>query len=298
MASDVNTELTVNLRPDNTLLRGIWAFSRTYPIGAIGGGILLLLVLLAIFAPIVATDSPLAEDIPNRLHPPDLPDFIFGTDYLGRDTYSRVIYGARVSLYVGLMSVAIGSIVGTLIGVISAYAGGKADLILQRVIDGMMGIPALVMTLAMVVALGASANNVVLAIAVAFTPRMARLARSEALSVKQEDFVLAARTIGARPLRVVLRHVLPNSLTSVIVLAAGYLGTAIVIEAALSFLGLGVPPPDPTWGGMLRFAARRYMEEAPWLTIFPGLVLAITVFSFNLFGDALRDHLDPRLRNR
>jgi len=170
------------------------------------------------------------------------------------------------------------------------------DLLVQRFVDGMQGIPSIILALAMVVALGASINNVTIAIAVTLAPRVIRLARSEALAVKHEDYILASRSVGAVPIRIVLRHILPNSLTGVIVLATGYLGTAVVVEAALSFLGLGVPPPHPSWGGILQYSARNYQEVAPWLTIFPGLALALTVFGFNLFGDAIRDTMDPRLR--
>ena len=273
----------------------IWTFVRKQPLGAAGGLSLLILVLTAIFAPLIQTFDPLLQDVPNRLHPPDS-RFLFGTDSFGRDMFSRIVHGARVSLYVGLFSVTIGTAAGTLTGVTSAYAGGKVDLFVQRIVDAMQGIPGLILILALVVALGSSLNNVTLAIAVAFTPRMVRLSRSQALMVKQEDYVLAAKSIGSSPVRVILRHVLTNSMTPVIVLATGYLGTAIVTEAGLSFLGLGVPPPHPSWGGMLQFGARQYQEAAPWLTIFPGIALTITVFGFNLFGDALRDALDPQLR--
>jgi peptide/nickel transport system permease protein len=267
------------------------------PLGAIGGLGLLLIVAVAVFAPLIATHDHLAQDIPNRLHPPSS-EFLFGTDNLGRDQFSRVVYGARVSLYVGLVSVVLGTLIGTALGITSAYFGGRLDLGLQRFIDALQGIPSLVLVMALVVALGASLNNVTLAIALSLITRTTRLARSQALSVKQADYVLAARSIGATPLRIMVRYVTFNSLTPVIVLATGFLGAAIVTEAGLSFLGLGVPPPHPSWGRMLEFGARGYQEAAPWLTIFPGVALTITVFGFNLFGDALRDTLDPRLRGR
>ncbi len=287
----------VALRPKRAWTWHVWSFCRKKPLGAIGGISLLILVVTAIFAPLIATFDPLVQDIPNRLHSPSS-QFLFGTDPFGRDMFSRIVFGARVSLYVGLISVVVGASVGTLVGISSAYAGGRVDLLVQRVVDAMQGIPGLILILALVVALGASLNNVTIAIAVAFVPRMVRLSRSQALSVKQEDYILAGRAIGNSTMRIILRHVLPNSLTPVIVLSTGYLGTAIVSEAGLSFLGLGVPPPHPSWGGMLQFGARQYQEAAPWLTIFPGLALTITVFGFNLFGDALRDTLDPRLRGR
>lgn len=285
------------LRPRKSWAWHLRRFVLRKPLGAIGGLGLLLIVAVAIFAPLIATHDHLAQDIPNRLHPPS-GEFLFGTDNLGRDQFSRVVYGARVSLYVGLVSVVLGTLIGTALGITSAYFGGRLDLGLQRFIDALQGIPSLVLVMALVVALGASLNNVTLAIALSLITRTTRLARSQALSVKQADYVLAARSIGATPLRIMVRYVTFNSLTPVIVLATGFLGAAIVTEAGLSFLGLGVPPPHPSWGRMLEFGARGYQEAAPWLTIFPGVALTITVFGFNLFGDALRDTLDPRLRGR
>ena len=275
----------------------LWNFTRKKPLGAIGGAILIVVVMTAIFAPFMGTIDPNVQEVRDRLTGPGF-QFWFGSDDFGRDMYSRIVYGARISLYVGLLAVIIGTTVGVVVGIASPYFGGWVDLVVQRVIDAMEGFPGLVLALALVTALGASLNNVVLAIAVAFTPRMTRLTRSMALSVKEEDYILASQAIGATSLRIMVRHVLPNSLAPVIVLATGYLGTAIVVEAGLSFLGLGVPPPHPAWGRMLQSAARKYQEEALWLTIFPGGALAITVFGFNLFGDALRDVLDPRLRGR
>ena len=275
----------------------LWNFARKKPLGAIGGAILLVVVMAAIFAPFIGTIDPNVQEVSDRLIGPGF-QFWFGSDDFGRDMYSRIVYGARVSLYVGLVAVIIGTTLGVVIGIASPYFGGWVDLVVQRVIDAMEGFPGLVLAMALVTAMGASLNNVVLAIAVALTPRMTRLTRSMALSVKEEDYILASQAIGATSLRIMMHHVLPNSLAPVIVLATGYLGTAIIVEAGLSFLGLGVPPPHPAWGRMLQSAARKYQEEALWLTMFPGAALAVTVFGFNLFGDALRDVLDPRLRGR
>lgn len=275
----------------------LWAFAKKKPLGAIGAAILIVVVLTAILAPVMGTIDPNVQQVRDRLTGPGL-QFWFGSDDFGRDMYSRIVYGARISLYVGIFAVAIGTTCGVVVGIASPYFGGWVDLVVQRVVDALEGFPGLVLALALVTALGASLNNVVLAIAVALTPRMTRLTRSMALSVKEEDYILASQAIGATSLRIMVRHVLPNSLAPVIVLATGYLGTAIVVEAGLSFLGLGVPPPHPAWGRMLQSAARKYQEEALWLTIFPGAALATTVFGFNLFGDALRDVLDPRLRGR
>lgn len=272
-------------------------FIRKQPLGAAGAVVLMLVVLSAIFADFIAPYDPIVQDVQYRLRPPDA-SFWFGTDIYGRDVFSRIIYGARISLYVGIVSVVIGTVAGLLFGIASGYLGGTFDLWIQRILDALMGFPPLVLALILLVALGPSLNSVTGAIAVTYIPRVARLARSSALAIKQEAYVDAARTIGCSTWRIMLRHITPNSLTPVFVLATGQLGNAIVAEATLSFLGLGVPPPEPSWGGMLQFGARGYLESAPWLTIFPGLALSSVVFAFALFGDALRDVLDPRLKAR
>lgn len=277
-------------------LEVIGHFIRRKPLGAVGGFIVLGMVLVAVFAPLVAPYDPIVQDIPNRLKEPG-PQFWFGTDTFGRDIFSRIVFGSRISIYVGLLSVALGAGIGVVLGVTSGYLGGWFDLLIQRVVDGLMGFPSLVLSLVMVVSLGPSLNAVAVALAVSFTPRMVRLARASALSVREEMYVTAAQAIGSPAWRVIVRHLLPNCLAPVFVLATGYLGSAIVAEASLSFLGLGVPPPHPSWGGMLQFGAKGYLEAAPWLTIFPGLALSLATFGFALFGDALRDILDPRLRS-
>lgn len=274
-----------------------WTFGRQKPLGAIGAMLLIVMVVTAIFAPSIATHDPLDLDVPNRLHAPSF-EFLFGTDTFGRDQFSRIVHGARVSLYVGLISVAISTTIGTMIGIVSAYQGGRFDLMVQRLVDIVSGIPSIVLTLALVQAMGPSLNNVTIAIAVAFTTRTTRIARSQALAIKQEDYVLAARAVGSSTKRIVFRHVTINSLTPSIVIGAGLLGSAIITEAGLSFLGLGVPPPHSSWGRMLQMGAQGYQTIAPWLTIFPGIALTVAVFGFNLFGDALRDTLDPKLRGR
>ena len=280
-----------------TWLAHVGSFFRKKPLGAIGGVALMAIVLTAIAAPLIAPFSPLEADYGDRLVPPSA-THLFGTDIFGRDMFSRIVFGARISLYVGLVSVLIGTVVGVIVGITTAYFGGWLDILFQRFMDALMGFPGLVLALALVVALGASLNNVVIAIAVGFAPRMGRLARSAALSIKEEDYVLASRAIGLTPLRIMWRHVLPNCFAPLLVLATGFLGGAIITEAGLSFLGLGVPPPHASWGRMLQNAVRQHLESSPWLAIFPGLALTVTVFGFNLFGDALRDVLDPRLRGR
>jgi peptide/nickel transport system permease protein len=264
-------------------------------LGAFGGVVILLLVVVAVAAPLLAPYDPFEHNPPERMQGPSLQHLV-GTDVFGRDQLSRIMYGSRVSLYVGLMSVILGTSIGLLVGVTSAYLGGKFDLLVQRVVDTMMGFPGLVLVLIMVVALGPSLNNVTLAIAVNYVDKVVRLSRSSALAVKEEGYVLAARAFGASTMRIIARHITPNSLAPIFVLATGQLGSAIVTEAGLSFLGLGVPPPHPSWGNMLQGAAKEHLEIAGWLAIYPGIALASVTFAFAVFGDALRDVLDPRLR--
>jgi peptide/nickel transport system permease protein len=255
----------------------------------------MLLVVFALLGPILAPHDPYVQDSTRSLRPPSA-DNLLGTDRFGRDQLSRIIYGAQVSLYVGLVSVIIGTAIGMVIGVASAYFGGKFDLVVQRLVDTMMGFPGLILVLILVVALGPSLFNVTLAIAINYSDKVIRLARAAALSVKGEDYILAARAIGVRTPRMLYRHIAPNSLAPIFVLATAQLGNAIVTEAGLSYLGLGVQPPTPSWGNMLQAASSQNMEAAPWLAIYPGLALAIVTFAFAVFGDALRDVLDPRLR--
>lgn len=265
------------------------------PLGAGGGLVIVALVFIAILAPALAPFDPFQHNIPERMQAPSAQHWV-GTDIFGRDQLSRIIFGARVSLYVGLGAVVLSSGLGLVLGVTSAYLGGKFDLGVQRIVDTMMGFPSIVLVLVMVVALQPSLNTVTFAIAVNATPRFVRISRSAALSIKEEAYVLAARAIGASGVRIIGLHIIPNSLAPMFVLATGLLGSAIVIEAGLSFLGLGVPPPNPSWGNMLQSAAREHMEIASWLAIYPGIALATVTFAFAVFGDALRDVLDPRLR--
>ena len=219
-----------------------------------------------------------------------------GADQLGRDSLSRLMFGARISLYVSLVSVGIGVTLGALIGIVSAYSGGMIDLSVQRVIDAFMAFPVIIMALAIVAMFGASLENVILALVVIFIPNSARLLRSQALAIKEMDYVLAARAVGAGPVRIIAHYVIPNCMAQYIVFATASLGVAIVVEASLSFLGLGSPPDAPTWGGSLAYAGQKYLEASPWLVVWPAIAISLVVFSVNLFGDALRDVLDPRLR--
>jgi peptide/nickel transport system permease protein len=269
-------------------------FVKAKPVGAAGLLTLLIITMMAVFADHAPIYDPLAQDIPQRLTSPN-GEFFFGTDRFGRDMFSRVIYGARMSLLVGISSVALSTLAGILIGIPSGYFGGRFDLIVQRFIDSLMAFPTLVLALMIVAAFGTSVSNVILALFVALTPRMTRIARGEALSIRHEPYVLASHSVGSVPYRVMFKHILPNSLAPIIVMATGYIAEAIVAEASLSFLGLGVPPPDPSWGRMLQEGATEYLQTAPWLTLFPGIALSLVIFSVTIFGDALRDVLDPKL---
>lgn len=270
-------------------------FCRKKPLGAAGGVIMVVIFLTALFADQLQTYDPIATDSANTLAPPGR-EHLLGSDHLGRDIYSRIVHGARVSLIVGLASTLLGSILGGVIGLLSGYAGGKTDLITQRVMDILQGLPLLVLALVMSASLGPSVQNVVIAISIPIIPRAARVIRSSVLSIREMQYVEAARAIGLRHLRIAFRHILPNTVGPFIVLCTAQLGSAILVEAALSFLGLGVPEPYPSWGRMLSVSAAEYAQKAPWLVMFPGLAISLAVFGSNLLGDALRDTLDPRLR--
>jgi peptide/nickel transport system permease protein len=270
-------------------------FIRHKPLGAVGGLILLVMVFCAVFAELVATHDPVSTDSNITLLRPQLAH-LMGTDYLGRDVYSRIVHGARISLAVGLSTTLMGGVIGLVIGLLSGYLMGWWDLISQRVMDIMQGLPLLVMALVMSAALGPSVQNVILAISIPLIPRAARVIRASTLAIREMPFVEAARAMGMNEMRIAFFHVLPNTLAPFIVLTTAQLGSAILVEAALSFLGLGIPEPYPSWGRMLSESAAEYAQQAPWLVIFPGLVISLLVFGTNLLGDAMRDILDPRLR--
>ena len=289
-------QLIQEARPQRTLAQNLKRFARRKPAGAVSAVVLILLALTALFAPMIATHDPIRDQVAaERLEAPSS-SHLMGTDNLGRDVFSRVVYGARISLQVGFLAIGLGTTAGLIIGVLSGYLGGKLDLVVQRLVDVLMGFPFIILAMLLVVALGASLLNVGIALSVAIVPRMVRLSRASTLSVKEEMYVLAAMTVGVNLPRMVLVHILPNTLGPVFVLATGALGGVIVAEAGLAFLGLGIPPPSPSWGGMLNVGARGYMEAAPWMVLFPGIALSVGVFTFALLGDALRDVLDPRLR--
>jgi peptide/nickel transport system permease protein len=266
---------------------------RRHPIGTLGACIVLLVIMIAILAPWVAPYDP-AEQAAKRLLPPSA-EHLMGTDELGRDVFARVIFAARTSLYVGLLSVSLAIVLGVTAGVLSGFIGGKLDNVVVGIIDILFAFPTLVLAIVITGLLGPSLTNAMLAIGVVYSPTFARVARASVLSVKTEPYIEAARVIGGKELQIIVRHVLPNILAPLIVLATLSLSLAILAEAGLSFLGLGTQPPDPAWGLMLS-QGRKFMELAPGLAIFPGLAIMITVLAFNFLGDGLRDALDPRLR--
>src|SRR5215467_5576422 len=283
------------VKPRGAIWQQVGSLARRKPLGAFGAVVALMIIVVAIFAPCIATKEP-AETNAALVYAPPGSELLLGGDQVGRDVFSRLVYGARVSLYVGLLSAFIGATIGMVVGVTSVHFGGKTDLIIQRIIDTMMAFPPLILAIAIMAALGASLNNVVIALSVAYIPSAARVLRAQALAVKEMDYILAARAIGSGHMRIIFRCMIANCLALYIVLVSVFLGTAIVAEATLSFLGIGVPPDVPSWGGMLNGAAQTYVHLAPWLGVFPGLAIAIVVFAWNLLGDALRDVLDPRLR--
>src|SRR5215813_9419615 len=275
--------------------RRILFFARRYPLGAIGAVIVLVFVLTAIFANYIAPFDPTTTDPKASLARPNSV-FWLGADFMGRDMFSRIVYGARISLAVGAGATLIGGLFGISIGLMSGYLGGTFDLLTQRLLDLMQSLPGLVMALMMAASLGPSLGNTIIAIAIPLVPSVARVVRSSTLSLREQPFVEAARAVGMGEMRIAVRHVLPNTLAPLIVLATAQLGSAILVEASLSFLGLGIPEPYPSWGRMLSESAAEYVRTAPWLVIFPGVAISLAVFGSNLFGDALRDILDPRQR--
>ena len=275
--------------------RGLWRLIKEKPLGAFGGVIVLGLLLCALLAPWIATHPYDQTNVRNRLKPPSS-QFYFGTDNLGRDIFSRIVYGARVSVTVGFGAVSIGICLAIFVGVGSGYFGGKADVLVQRLVDSWMAIPGLLLLLNVMAVLGPGLLNVILALGVLAAARNSRIIRSAALAIKENQFVEAARAVGASHLRIILHYILPNIMAPIIIIATISLGFAILTESALSFLGLGVPPPYPSWGEMLSGSGRSYMHKAPWMATWPGVAISLAVFGFNMLGDALRDLLDPRLR--
>jgi peptide/nickel transport system permease protein len=278
-------------------VQALWNLMKRKPLGTAAASIILLIVFTAIFADVLAPYDPLFTRPEIRLTPPSW-QHPFGTDDIGRDVFSRIIYGARISLWVGLLAVGIGTVAGTIIGLICGYWEGRVDLVLQRFMDALMAIPGLILALAIVAVLTPNTTNAMLAIAVVIIPGNSRIVRGAVLSAKQNPYVESARALGCGHLRIIASHILPNVTAPILIIASIWLGNAIFIEASLSFLGLGTQPPNPSWGLMLSSTGRAFMEQAPWLAIFPGLAISLAVLGFNLFGDTLRDIWDPKLRGR
>ena len=278
--------------------------ARRQPLGFAGGIIVLLMVLMAVFADFLAPFDPEAADFTSMLVGPGAVSdmsgatFWLGTYQFGRDLFSRIIYGARTALTVGFTCAILGSTLGMLLGVASAYFGGYFDLIVQRIIDVFMAFPLIIMALAIVAIFGTGTDKVIIAITIPFIPRCARIVRSSALAIREMPYIDAARSIGYGHMRIIVRHISPNVVAPFLIMLTAFLGEAILLEASLSYLGLGVQEPTPAWGLMLQGGAEEYAESAPWVPVFPGLAITIAVFGFNLFGDAVRDALDPKLRSQ
>jgi peptide/nickel transport system permease protein len=270
-------------------------FARHRTLGAIGAAVVLLMIVLAAFAGPLAPYDPVAVDFGAMLAAPSGAHWL-GTDAFGRDVLSRLIYGSRTALLVGFGAALMGATVGAILGVGSAYFGGLVDLYLQRLMDIFLSFPLIILALALVAILGNSIPNVIMAITIPMVPRAALVIRSSALTIREMPYVDAARAAGFGHLRIILRHMLPNVVASYLIMLTAFLSQAILLESSLSFLGLGVQEPTPAWGLMLRGAAVDFAEAAPWMALFPGLAISLAVFAFNLFGDSLRDALDPKLR--
>ncbi|MXW27021.1 MAG: ABC transporter permease [Dehalococcoidia bacterium] len=271
-------------------------FSRRQPLGAFSGVVLVVLVLSAALAEVIVPYDPIRNNVGPSLEGPNGTHF-FGTDHFGRDVFSRIVHGARTSLYVGIGANVLGVLSATLLGAISGYLGGKFDYFVQRFVDVAHAIPPLIFLLGVLLVLGPRTEYVILALGLRTGLSLSRIVRGSVIDIKGEDFVEAARSFGASDARILTFHVLPNIFALIIVLVSTTIGGLIVAEAALSFLGFGVPPPTPSWGGMLSVDGRIYMLAAPWLLIAPAFALTLVVFATNMFGDALRDELDPRLRS-
>ncbi len=303
MITDTDAEAIARKRffestPRRRFFRFWREFLRRRPLGAFGLILVFVMIAAAILADRIAPYDPTALSFKDLLLPPS-PQHLFGTDNFGRDVFSRLVYGSRTALTVGFTASVVGCTVGLVLGIIGAYVGGKVDQLIQRLMDVLLSFPLIVIAIAVVAALGTGEDkvgNVIAAITVPIIPRVARVVRSSALSVVQMPYIEATRSVGTGALRIMFRHVAPNVFAPYLIMMTAFLGQAILLEASLSFLGLGVFEPTPSWGLMLRGAGMQFLERAPWLAIAPGIAISMAVFGFNLFGDSLRDALDPRLR--
>lgn len=275
--------------------RGMWRYLREQPFGAVAAAIILVFVALAILAPLISPYDPLAQNRAAIMVPPNA-DHLMGTDDLGRDVLSRVLYGARTSLLISVATLAIGGVAGLVVGIVSGYFGGTwVDTVIQRIMDSLMAVPSIVLLLFVAALLGPSIRNTILALALLVIPAFNRVARGEMLRIREETYVEAARAVGCSTKRILVKYGLPNLMAPLFVVTSLLFAIVLIAESALSFLGIGTPPPTPSWGRMLSEASRQ-LEIAPWMALFPGLALSISVLAFNLLGDALRDFLDPKQR--
>jgi peptide/nickel transport system permease protein len=281
--------------PRPSWLSVLWQFCRQNPLGAVGGLVVIVMVLMAAFSDVVTFYDPTRNNFGAMLERPGA-EYWLGTDQFGRDVYTRIVYGARTALLVGFVSAFVGGTVGLILGVASAHFGGRFDLILLGIMDVLMAFPLIILALAVVSIFGTGTSNVIMAITIPFIPRCARVVRSSALAVREMPYIDAARACGFSHARIVMRHMVPNVFAPYLVVMTAAVGQAILLEASLSFLGLGVQEPVPAWGLMLRGGAQEYAESAPWVAVFPGIAISLAVFGFNLFGDALRDWLDPKMK--
>jgi peptide/nickel transport system permease protein len=293
----ISLDEAANTPKKSSFMKGVMRFIKKNPLGAFGGLIVFLMVLMALFAEVIATHDPELNDFASMMVGPSAEHF-FGTDQFGRDIFSRIVYGARTALFVGFVASIIGASIGLVLGVSSAFFGGVIDLVFQRILDVLMAFPLIIMALALVAIFGTGVDKVIIAITIPFIPKCARVVRSSALAIREIPYVDAARACGFSNARIILRHMLPNVMAPFLIMLTSFLGQAILLEASLSYLGLGVQEPTPAWGLMLQGGAEEYAESAPWIAIFPGLAISLAVFGFNLFGDAIRDTLDPRLRSQ
>ena len=293
------TDLAADLAPRrlHVFVRGVGRFYRRSPLGAVGVGIILFLIVMAVAGPFVAPHDPLELAVAEKYSNPGWGSSLLGGDNFGRDVLSRILHGAWRSLVVGVIASVAGTMVGGLLGLVSGYYGGKTDAIMQRFVDILMAFPVIILALALLTALDRSMNTLIVAIAVPFIPYGARVVRASTLVLKETQYAEAARAIGASDARIILRHIAPGCFAPYIVVATGLVGVAIITESALGFLGLGIPPPTPTWGEMLSNALTNLLF-APYLAVTPGVFITLAVFSFSVLGDSLRDVLDPRLRGR
>ena len=276
--------------------QAFWELIRKQPLGAAGGGIVVVMIFVAIFAEVLTVFDPELNSLEHMLVPPD-DRFWLGTDYFGRDLLTRIIFGARTALLVGFTCAIVGATLGLVLGVASAYFGGMFDLIVQRVVDVVLAFPLIILALAVVATLGPGTQNVIIAITIPFIPQCARVVRSNALAIREIPYVDAARALGFSDMRIILRHMTPNVMAPYLIMLTSFLGQAILLEASLSYLGMGVQEPTPAWGLMLQGGAEEFAESAPWVAIWPGVAISLAVFGFNLFGDSVRDTLDPKLRS-